>query len=48
LNSVLARVLSPYWEDPTRPPHLPKELPLDEAARAAALQEINQRMFGKG
>lgn len=48
LNSVLGRVLSPYWEDPTRPPHLPKELPLDDAARAAVLQEIMQRMFGNG
>lgn len=48
LNSILDRVLSPYWEDPTRPPHLPKEWPLDDTARAAALQEMTHRMFGKG
>ena len=47
LDRVLNRILWAYWEDPTRPPHLPKDLPADAAAAAATLAEIRQRMFGK-
>ena len=48
LEQTLKRVLSPYWEDATRPVHVPKDFPPDmprpEQARLYA--EWEHRLFG--
>ena len=48
IERTLKRVLSPYWEDATRPVHVPKEFASDmvpeEQARLYA--EWEHRLFG--
>ena len=48
IERTLKRVLSPYWEDPTRPVHVPKEFPPDMAPeeRARLYAEWAHRLFG--
>ena len=48
IEKTLKRVLSPYWEDPTRPVHVPKEFPsdLDPAEQARTHAEWRRRLFG--
>jgi len=45
---TLTRVLWPYWEDATRPVHVPKEFPsdLDPAEQARTHAEWRRRLFG--
>ena len=45
LDTELNKVLHLYWEDPTRPVHLPKEFPGNEASRAL-YEQLKERMFG--
>jgi hypothetical protein len=44
----LKRVLWPYWEDATRPVHVPKEFPPDMAPteQARLHAEWERRLFG--
>jgi hypothetical protein len=48
LDKTLTRVLTYYWEDATRPVHVPKEFPADmsPAERARAHAEWRRRLFG--
>jgi hypothetical protein len=48
IEKTLTRVLSPYWEDPTRPAHVPKQFPpeTDPAERARLYAEWTHRLFG--
>lgn len=46
LDVALKKVLSPYWQDPTRPVHLPKVFPEDPAEHEKLMSELRQRMFG--
>jgi len=48
IDKTLKRVLWPYWEDATRPVHVPKELPpdMDPAERARTYAEWRRRLFG--
>jgi hypothetical protein len=48
IEKTLMRVLSPYWEDATRPVHVPKEFPTDTAPaeRARLYAEWERRLFG--
>lgn len=48
IDKTLKRVLWPYWEDPTRPVHVPKEFPpdMDRAERARIYAEWRHRLFG--
>jgi hypothetical protein len=49
LDHTLQRVLWPYWEDATRPVHVPKELPhMDAAEQARTYAEWRRRLFGTG
>jgi hypothetical protein len=48
IEKTLKRVLWPYWEDATRPVHVPKEFPPDmaPAERARLDAEWHRRLFG--
>jgi hypothetical protein len=48
IEKTLKRVLWPYWEDATRPVHVPKEFPADmvPAERARVYAEWERRLFG--
>jgi hypothetical protein len=48
IEKTLKRVLWPYWEDATRPVHVPKEFPrgMDPAERARTYAEWRYRLFG--
>ena len=48
IEKTLKRVLWPYWEDTTRPVHVPKELSadMDPAQRALSYAEWRRRLFG--
>jgi hypothetical protein len=48
IDRTLKRVLWPYWEDATRPVHVPKEFPpdMDPAERDWAHAEWRRRLFG--
>jgi hypothetical protein len=48
IDKTLNRVLWPYWEDATRPVHVPKEFPsdMDPAERARIHAEWRRRLFG--
>jgi hypothetical protein len=48
LEMTLKRVLWPYWEDATRPVHVPKELPpdMDAAEQERTYAEWRRRLFG--
>jgi len=48
IEKTLKRVLWPYWEDPTRPVHVPKEFAPDmaPAERARIYAEWERRLFG--
>ena len=45
---TLNKALWPYWEDPTRPIHVPKEFPpeMDRAEVQRTLDEVGRRLFG--
>ena len=47
-QGALKRVLWPYWEDATRPVHVPKEFPpdMDDAEQARTYAEWRRRLFG--
>jgi hypothetical protein len=49
LDRALAKVLWPYWEDSTRPIHVPKEFPagMERAEAQRSLDELNRRLFGR-
>jgi hypothetical protein len=49
LERTLAKVLWPYWEDPTRPIHVPKEFPpdMDHAEIRRTLDDLGRRLFGR-
>jgi len=48
IDKTLKRVLWPYWEDATRPVHVPKEFPpeMDAAEQARMHAEWRRRLFG--
>lgn len=46
LDIALKKVLGPYWQDPTRPVHLPKVLPADPVESEHLMSELRERMFG--
>src|SRR5712691_10879826 len=48
IEKTLKRVLWPYWEDATRPVHVPKEFAPDlvPAERARIYEEWHRRLFG--
>jgi len=46
LDRTLARVLWPYWEDPTRPIHVPKDFPPGMDGERT-LTDLRQRLFGR-
>jgi hypothetical protein len=47
LDRTLTRVLWPYWEDPTRPVHVPKDFAgMDAAEARRAMSALRQRLFG--
>ena len=48
LDRTLNKVLWPYWEDPTRPIHVPKEFPpdMDRAEVRRTLDDLGRRLFG--
>jgi hypothetical protein len=48
IEKTLKRVLWPYWEDATRPVHVPKDFPpdMDPAERALRHAEWRRRLFG--
>jgi hypothetical protein len=48
INRTLKQVLRPYWEDATRPVHVPKEFPpeMDPAERTRIYAEWRRRLFG--
>lgn len=46
LDIALKKVLGPYWQDPTRPVHLPKMLPADPAESERLMSQLRERMFG--
>ena len=48
IDKTLKRVLWPYWEDATRPVHVPKEFPpdMDRAELARTHAEWRRRLFG--
>ena len=48
IDKTLKRVLWPYWEDATRPVHVPKEFPpdMDPAEQARSYAEWRRRLFG--
>ena len=48
IDKTLNRVLWPYWEDATRPVHVPKEFPpdMDSAEQARTHAEWRRRLFG--
>ena len=49
LERALNKVLWPYWEDPTRPIHVPKDFPpdMDRAEVRRTLDELGRRLFGR-
>jgi hypothetical protein len=49
LERTLNKVLWPYWEDPTRPIHVPKEFPpsMDRAEVRRTLDDLGRRLFGR-
>jgi hypothetical protein len=46
LDIALKKVLGPYWQDPTRPVHLPKDLPAGPESDRLMTQ-LRERMFGE-
>ena len=48
IDKTLKRVLWPYWEDATRPVHVPKDFPpdMDPTERARTYAEWRRRLFG--
>ena len=48
LDRTLTRVLWPYWEDATRPVHVPKEFPpdMDAAEQERTHADWRRRLFG--
>jgi hypothetical protein len=50
IEKTLKRVLWPYWEDASRPVHVPKEFPpdMDGAERTRVHAEWRRRLFGSG
>jgi hypothetical protein len=48
IDKTLKRVLWPYWEDATRPVHVPKQFPsdMDPAERARTYADWRHRLFG--
>ena len=46
LEIALNKVLNAYWRDPTIPPHLPKQLPDDDAEAQAVIQYWKERLYG--
>jgi hypothetical protein len=48
LDSALAKVLWPYWEDQSRPVHVPKSFPpdMDMAECQRTVEELKRRLFG--
>ena len=48
IDNTLKRVLWPYWEDATRPVHVPKEFPpdMDPAEQTRTYAEWRRRLFG--
>jgi hypothetical protein len=48
LDRKLTKVLWPYWEDPTRPVHVPKIFPpdMDSATQRQTMDELRRRLFG--
>jgi hypothetical protein len=48
IEKTLKRVLRPYWEDPTRPVHVPKEFPadMDREEQHRLYVEWEHRLFG--
>jgi hypothetical protein len=48
IKKMLKRVLWPYWEDPTRPVHVPKEFPPDmaRAEQHRLYEEWKRRLWG--
>jgi hypothetical protein len=49
LDRALAKVLWPYWEDPTRPIHVPKDFPsgMDRTEVQRRLDDLGRRLFGR-
>jgi hypothetical protein len=49
LARALAKVLWPYWEDPTRPIHVPKDFPsgMDRTEVQRRLDDLGRRLFGR-
>ena len=49
LDRALAKVLWPYWEDPTRPIHVPKDFPsgMDRTEVQRNLDDLGRRLFGR-
>lgn len=48
LDVALKKVLGPYWQDPTRPVHLPKVFPDDPVEYERLMSDLRERMFGGG
>jgi hypothetical protein len=48
IEKTLKRVLWPYWEDATRPVHVPKQFAPDISSpeQARLLEEWRRRLFG--
>lgn len=46
LDIALKKVLGPYWQDATRPVHLPKVFPDDPVESERLMSELRKRMFG--
>ena len=48
LERTLNKALWPYWEDPTRPIHVPKEFApdMDRAEIRRTLEDVGRRLFG--
>jgi hypothetical protein len=49
LERALAKVLWPYWEDPFRPIHVPKQFPsgMDRTEAQRTLDDLARRLFGR-
>jgi len=49
LDRALAKALWPYWEDPTRPIHVPKDFPsgMDRTEVQRNLDDLGRRLFGR-
>jgi hypothetical protein len=48
IDKTLKRELWPYWEDATRPVHVPKEFPpdMDPTEQAQTYAQWRRRLFG--